>query len=91
MSHSLFGLILGLLHLEDARVSPVRNLGQYQQVVAPEALRRLPLPLRIAVDPGEGDAVARLSCNVVLPNCCLDSTDPNFFVGFLVKPFLVSS
>ena len=37
VSHSLFGFILGPLQLEDARVSPIRDLGQNQQVVAPEA------------------------------------------------------
>ena len=52
VSHSLFGFILGPLQLEDARVSPIRDLGQNQQVVAPEAVRRLPLPGGVAVDPG---------------------------------------
>ena len=60
VSRSLFGFILGPLQLEDARVSPIGDLGQNQQVVAPEALRRLPLTLRVAVDPGEGDVVAGL-------------------------------
>jgi hypothetical protein len=52
VSRSLFGFILGLLQLEDARVRPIGDLGQNQQVVAPEALRRLPLPGGVAVDPG---------------------------------------
>ena len=52
VSHSLFGFILGPLQLEDARVSPIRDLGRNQQVVAPEAVRRLPLPGGVAVDAG---------------------------------------
>ncbi len=52
VSHSLFGFILGPLQLEDTRVSPIRDLSRNQQVVAPDALRRLPLPGGVAVDPG---------------------------------------
>ena len=52
VSRSLPGFILGPLQLEDARVSPIRDLGQNLQVVAPEALRHLPRPAGVAVDPG---------------------------------------
>jgi len=57
---------LTLLQIDNPGVGLIGDFGQNQQVVEPEALRRLPLTLRIAVDPGESDAIARLACNVVL-------------------------
>ena len=51
-SRSPFGFMLGPLQLEDARVGSIRDLGQNRPLVAPEALRRLPLPGGVVVDPG---------------------------------------
>ena len=38
-----------LLQLDNAGVGLIGDLGQNQQVVAPEAVRRLPLPVGVAV------------------------------------------
>ena len=54
VSRSLPGFVLGPLQLKDARVSPIRDLGQNLQGVAPEALGRLPRPGGVAVDPELG-------------------------------------
>ena len=66
-------------------MSPTGDLGQNQQVVAAEALRCLRLPVRVAVDPEEGDIAARLSCNLIFPNRGFDGADPNAIVGFVVS------
>ena len=49
---------LTLLQLDNAGVGLIGDLGENQQVVPPEAVRRLPLPFRVAVALREGDVVA---------------------------------
>ena len=63
--------------LEDARVGEVGHFPKHQQIVAPEALRALPL-IAVFVEPGEGDVVPRLILGAILPNCRLDATDADF-------------
>ena len=63
---------LGLLlffprKLEDARVGLIGHFGKHQQVVAPEALRRLPFTSGVFVEPREGDVVPRLLFGSIRP------------------------
>ena len=79
------GCPLGLVHLnlrefcfcrklEDARVGKIGHFCKHQQVVAPEALRTLPL-IALFVEPREGDVVPRLFVGSIAPNRSLDATD----------------
>ena len=53
--------------LEDARVGLIGHFGKHQQVVAPEALRRLPFTSGVFVEPREGDVVPRLLFGSIRP------------------------
>ena len=72
-----------LLKLEDARVGLIGHFRQYQQVVASEALRRLPL-IAVLVEAAEGDVVPRAVDGFVSPDCSLDGADSDFSNGFRV-------
>ena len=79
VSHSLFGLIVGRLQLEDARVRPIRDLGENQQVVAAEAVRRIPLLKGVAADPGVERADRRRqvqACRFLNPLPCAPAPLP---------------
>ena len=89
------GCPLGLVHLnlrefcfcrklEEARVGEVGHFRKHQQIVAPEALRALPL-IAVFVEAGKGDIVPRLFVGSIAPNRSLDATDPDFINGFLVS------
>ena len=80
------GFPLGLVHLylrefyfcrklEEARVGEVGHFRKHQQIVAPEALRALPL-IAVFVETGKGDIVPRLFVGSIAPNRSLDATDP---------------
>jgi len=70
--------VFGLLQLDNLGVGLIGDLGENQQVVPTEALRRLPLPFRVAVALRESDVVAgALAILLVLPNRGFDGSDPN--------------
>ena len=60
------------------------HFSKHQQIVAPEALRTLPL-IGLFVEPREGDVVPGLIFGSVAPNCRFDATDPDFINWFLVS------
>ena len=55
----------------------VGHFRKHQQVVAPEALRALPL-IAVFVEAGKGDIVPGLFVGSIAPNRSLDATDPDF-------------
>ena len=65
----------GCRKLEEARVGEVGHFRKHQQIVAPEALRTLPL-IAVFVEAGKGDIVPRLFVGSIAPNRSLDATDP---------------
>ena len=77
------GLLLFLGKLEEPRVGLIGHFRKDQQVVAPKALRALPL-IAVFVEAREGDVVPRLLFGSIAPNRSLDATDPDFINGFLV-------
>ena len=78
-------LFFFLRKLEEARVDLIGHFGKHQQVVAPEALRRLPFTSVGFVETREGDVVPRLLFGSVRPDRGLDATDVDFSDGFLVS------
>ncbi len=61
-------LFFFLRKLEEARVDLIGHFGKHQQVVAPEALRRLPFTSVVFVETREGDVVPRLLFGSVRPD-----------------------
>jgi len=76
--------LLTLLQLDNPGVGLIGDLGENQQVVAAEAVRRLPLPFRVAVALRESDVVAGALSSLIFPNRGLDGADPNGCGGSLV-------
>ena len=73
-----------LLLPEAARMGEVGHFRKHQQIVAPEAVRTLPL-IALFVEPREGDVVPGLVFGSVAPNGRFDAPDSDFINGFLVS------
>ena len=60
----------------------IGHFRKHQQIVAPEALRGLPL-IAFFVEASEGDVVPGLLIGAIAPYRSFDATDPDFINGFL--------
>ena len=60
--------VFGLLQFDNPGVGLIGDLGENQQVVAAEALRRFPLSSGVAVAFREGDVAAGALASLVSPN-----------------------
>ena len=67
--------------LGDERVRLIGDLGEGEQVLEAEAVRRLPL-VAVTADPQKGDIVMGDPADVVFPDGRLDGSDPEFRCGF---------
>ena len=63
-------------------MSQIRHFCKRQKIVAPEALRVLPLVVAVFIETGKGDVVTRGVLGSVLPNRGFDAANSDFINGF---------